>query len=153
MKLSIAIAAILAANMAAADTTVCKMPKPAQPAHSVVFKPKHFSVDILSMPGTDTNFCICPPAPEPDIEPLVVPVVRYYVVVGNEAPTPEYQITTVPEDNWWPPTRWFIFTGTPHSPDNGGHHGHVSAPEIDPASGATALTLLAGLLIVVTHRR
>lgn len=150
MKLSLAIAAVLAANMAAADAVVCLMPQPAKPAHSAVFKPKHFSVDVLTLPGVDTNICLCPPVPEPDIEPLQVPVVRYYVVVDDNAPSPEYTITTAPEDNWWPPSQWFIFTGN-HGHDNGGHH--VTAPEIDPGSALPALTLLAGLLIVVTHRR
>lgn len=133
-KLAIAIALTLAASAARADIIpVCPKPKP---------HVKH-TVPVQS--------CIVKPALPVIVEPLEeISMHVYYKYVIITEPTPCVLENAQPHHSW-PVTTWvpdFVDSIT----SSGGPR-FMQAPEIDPGSTGSALTLLAGGIAILVSRR
>lgn len=115
-------------------------PKPLAPHH------KHHSaapVPLCSCVAEEPRVIVLP-APTADPEPIELNVLRYYIVDSFD-PVEEYSkfenIEWPTEPRWIEPPRYYV---PPSS---------VRAPEIDPASGIGAVTILSLILLIVTDRR
>lgn len=130
-KLAIAIALTLAASAARADIIpVCPKPKP----HA-----KHAVVPVQS--------CIVKPALPVIAEPLdEIDMHVYYKYIIQTESVPCVLENAQPQHPW-PVTTWI-----PYGPVNS-RPSFIHAPEIDPNSAGSALTLLAGGIAILVSRR
>lgn len=103
-------------------------------------------------PAAPVPLCTCTaeprviilPAPTPDIEPIELNVLRYYVPLTADV---EYE----PQ-----PYQWDDFHGAYAFTGGGGGYQttpSVRAPEIDTRGGVTAVTILALVIFIATGRR
>jgi hypothetical protein len=143
------------AHAAEVTAAPCMAPKPQEhhKRHNAPLKAE----PVQSCVTPPVPMCFRDPAPEPDIEPLPAPmVVPYYIntpVADDETGEGPYVetgynlpisaggfigvVTVVPR------------TVTPRYPSPP----RAQAPEIDPGAGLGAVTLLAGVLVIIRGRR
>jgi len=132
--ISLILAAVIAANP-------CMIPHKHKP---------HEPVQSCTVPKPIILPC---PAPEAPIEPIELPPMRYYVPVFVDAPAP-ITADDSPTPMWDTVSGWFgdgpwVSSGPPHIGGNGGWH---RAPEIDPQSAGSAVTLLLAALAILRGR-
>lgn len=110
-------------------------PKPIRHAH-------HAKPVAMCTCTPEPRTVILPPAETP-LDPIELSVVRYYQLLTLDVPSEDLmpfvaapELTIYGSGHYWPPVR----------------QAHA-APEIDSESAASSISLLAGLLIVITQRK